>query len=39
MIIKYKGYIGYVTHYSDENIYHGEVIGLDTMITFLGKYH
>ncbi len=36
MIIMYKGYIGYVTHDRDESIYHGEVIGLDTMITFWG---
>lgn len=36
-MIKYKGYIGKVTYDSTLKIFHGDVIGLQHVITFEGK--
>lgn len=35
MIIKYKNYIGKAEYDSDAKIYHGEVIGIRNVITFV----
>lgn len=35
-MMKYKGYIGYVTYDDEVKIFHGEVIGLKDIITFQG---
>jgi predicted HicB family RNase H-like nuclease len=35
--MKYKGYRGHAVYDPDVKIFHGEVIGLDAVITFQGK--
>lgn len=37
MIMKYKGYIGKVEYDSDHKTFYGSVIGLNDIITFVGK--
>ncbi len=36
-MMKYKGYIGKVEYDDEAKIFHGEVLGLDAVITFQGK--
>jgi predicted HicB family RNase H-like nuclease len=36
-MMKYKGYIGQVVYDDEAKIFHGEVVGLNDVITFQGK--
>ena len=36
-MMKYKGYCGQASYDSEAKIFHGEVVGLDAVITFQGK--
>ena len=36
-MMKYKGYIGHVEYDDEAKIFHGEVVGLNDIITFQGK--
>lgn len=36
-MMKYKGYLGHVQYDDDAKIFHGEVVGLNDIITFQGK--
>ena len=36
-MMKYKGYMGHVEYDDEAKIFHGEVVGLNDMITFQGR--
>jgi len=36
-MMKYKDYYGHVEYLSDENIFHGEVLGIRDVVTFQGS--